>query len=278
MSAVLDDSTPDGDEPSAPLRALQMVELGILLDVQAVCEELGVRFFLGEGTLLGAVRHEGFIPWDDDVDLFMPRSDYDRFLQQAPRLLGDRYRLQHSSTVPNYWSPVIKVRLVDGQQRFRQTSIAHLTHENGPLLDIFPLEYVAHDRGILLHLQSAYVRLLRGLLVQKRRTRPADSLLRRAMRLAATVVPGRLLHRQLDWAHTLQGPQRRPYLAALATYHPVARQVYAADAFAEAVPASFEGHTFPIPVDYHHVLTTTYGDYRQLPSPQDRNHRHEFTL
>ena len=278
MSAALGDSAPEGDGPSASLRALQMVELGILLDVQAVCAELGLRFFLAEGTLLGAIRHSGFIPWDDDVDLFMLRDDYDLFLHQAPRLLGDRYRLQHSSTVPNYWSPVMKVRLVDGQQRFQQASIAHLTRDNGPLLDIFPLDNVAHARGILLHLQSAYIRLLRGLLVQKLLTRPANSLLRRAMRVAARLLPGHLLHSQLDWAHTLQGPQRRPYLASLATYHPVARQVYSADAFAESVVATFEGHPFPIPGDYDQVLTTTYGEYRQLPPPEERNHQHEFTV
>ncbi len=277
MSAA-SDSAPDGDRPSASLRELQLVELGILLDVQTVCDQLGLRFFLGEGTLLGAVRHEGFIPWDDDVDLFMLRDDYQRFLHEAPRRLGDRYHVQHSSTVPNYWSPVIKVRLVAGQQRFRQTSIAHLTRDNGPLLDIFPLDYVARDRGLLIHLQSAYIRLLRGLLVQKLRTRPANSLLRRAMRLAATVAPASLLHSQLDWAHRFQGPQRRPYLASLATYHSVARQVYSASAFDESAPATFEGHTFPIPAGYDQVLTTTYGDYRQLPPPEQRRHQHEFTV
>ena len=278
MSAAPGDPAPGGAESGASLRALQLVELGILLDVQTVCDELGLRFFLAEGTLLGAVRHQGFIPWDDDIDLFMPRHDYERFLRQAPRLLGDRYRLQHSSTVPDYWSPVIKVRLVEGEQRFRQTSIAHLTRDNGPLLDIFPLDYVAHDHGILLRAQSAYIRLLRGLLVQKLRTRPADSLLRRAMRMAANVVPGSVLHGQLAWAHELQGSRPRPYLASLATYHPVARQVYPADAFAESARATFEGRTFPIPAGYDEILATTYGDYRRLPPPEQRNHRHEFTL
>ena len=62
------------------LRRLQLVELDILRDIDKVCREHGIRYFLDSGTLLGAVRHGGFIPWDDDVDLGMPRHDYERFL------------------------------------------------------------------------------------------------------------------------------------------------------------------------------------------------------
>ena len=100
----------------AALKELQRQELAILLDVQAACNELGIEFFLGEGTLLGAVRHQGFIPWDDDVDLLMKRSEYDRFLRLAPPLLAPKYKVQHSTTVANYWSPVMKVRLVEGDE------------------------------------------------------------------------------------------------------------------------------------------------------------------
>ena len=78
------------------------LELGILLDVKRVCEALGIEFFLGEGTLLGAVRHQGFIPWDDDIDLLMRRSEYERFLRRAPPLLAPKYAVQHASTVKGW--------------------------------------------------------------------------------------------------------------------------------------------------------------------------------
>ncbi len=262
---------------ASDLRELQHIELGILLDVKRVCEALGIEFFLGEGTLLGAVRHQGFIPWDDDIDLLMRRSEYERFLRLAPPLLAPKYAVQHASTVKGYWSPVIKVRLVEGEQKYRQTHIAHLTRDNGPLLDIFPLEYLPKAGGVALRLQSTAIRALRGLLVHKLRTKPADNWQRKLMRAIGRVLPTGLLHGQLHWAHTLHGSGERPYLGSLATYHPIANQVVPTSAFARAVPLGFEGHAMPVPVGFDRVLTTTYGDYHQVPPPEARGIQHEFS-
>ena len=73
------------------LRRLQLLELRILQDIDRVCDELGITYFLDSGSVLGALRHRGFIPWDDDIDLGMPRADYERFVHEAPKLLGDEY-------------------------------------------------------------------------------------------------------------------------------------------------------------------------------------------
>ena len=93
--------TPSSQEEQAILEeihALQDIELEILLDVDRFCRENGITYFLGEGTLLGAIRHHGFIPWDDDVDVIMKRADYERFLQLAPEGLGKQYEVQHPTT------------------------------------------------------------------------------------------------------------------------------------------------------------------------------------
>lgn len=73
------------------LRELQLLELEILLAIDAVCKEYAIAYFLDSGTALGAKRHDGFIPWDDDIDIGMPREDYDKFLQIAPAALGDGF-------------------------------------------------------------------------------------------------------------------------------------------------------------------------------------------
>ena len=75
----------------ATLRRLQMMELEILEAIDSVCREHGITYFLDSGTVLGARRHGGFIPWDDDIDLGMPREDYERFLEVAPVALGEGF-------------------------------------------------------------------------------------------------------------------------------------------------------------------------------------------
>ena len=82
------------------LRKLQLAELNILRDIDSVCRAEGIPYFLECGTLLGAVRHGGFIPWDDDVDVGMLRPDYERFLKVAPKALGQGYAVCEPRTNP----------------------------------------------------------------------------------------------------------------------------------------------------------------------------------
>ena len=123
------------------LRKLQLIELGILKEVDRICKKYHITYYMAEGSLLGAMRHNGFIPWDDDLDIAMLRKDYERFLQVAPKEISKDYEIQHSTTIAKYWSPFIKVRYLDNRE-FAQTHIAHLTDHNGPLLDIFPIDNV----------------------------------------------------------------------------------------------------------------------------------------
>lgn len=269
---------PDAALPEAELQRLHETLLGMLLDVASVCDELDISFFLGEGTLLGAIRHHGFIPWDDDLDLYMLRADYERFLREAPARLGERYRVQHPSTVENYWSAFAKVRLADGPQHFRQAHIAHLTSENGPLIDIFPVEYVPRDHGMGLMLQSGWLRVLRGALVQKLRIEPAGRPIKRVLRLVSQPMSLRFIHRQLDATLRRHGDRPLAFAAILASFHPLRSQVVPAEVFAGQEWVDFEGHRMPVPVGYDQLLTTIYGDYRTPPPPAERGLRHQFVV
>ena len=258
------------------IHALQKIELEILLDVDRFCRENKITYFLGEGTLLGAIRHHGFIPWDDDVDIIMKREDYERFLELAPSGLGGKYEVQHATTVPNYWSPFIKVRLIETNQKYRQAHIAHLTDHNGPYIDVFPMEYVPKAKSFGQTVQSLKIRFLRGILSLKLKLRPPIGAKQKLMYFLSRfyTVPG--IHRRLDRTFRKYGPEKRPYLSTLASYHDLKCQTVPAAVYDEALHVDFEGYQLPVPKGYQTLLTTIYGDYMTPPPADQRVIKHHF--
>ena len=118
------------------LREIQQVELGVLRHLDQVCRENGLHFFLSNGTLLGAVKYEGFIPWDDDIDVFMPRCDYDRLMRLSGADSGP-YRLLSQERTPGWRLPFAKLRDLS---TCKQETCADFGADIGLDVDIFPLD------------------------------------------------------------------------------------------------------------------------------------------
>ena len=123
--------------------ALKQVELDIFVEIINVCDKLKLRYYVVGGTLLGAVRHKGFIPWDDDIDLGMLREDFNIFLEKAPALLPDHMFLQTIWTDSGYLAPYAKVR--NNNTTFIESTVAHQNMNHGVFVDIFPLDYYPED-------------------------------------------------------------------------------------------------------------------------------------
>jgi lipopolysaccharide cholinephosphotransferase len=125
------------------LKKIQKAELYLLLEFDKVCREQGFTYFLDSGTALGAIRHGGFIPWDDDIDVGMPRKDYDRFMEIGQSYLPDNIFLQNRRTEKNYSRYAAKLRLKG--TIFPETDSALYEH-NGIFIDIFPFDNIAGNR------------------------------------------------------------------------------------------------------------------------------------
>lgn len=117
------------------LKEVQHAVLGIMKDIDKVCTENHIKYWLYAGTLIGAVRHNGFIPWDDDLDVAMLREDYERFLKVAPKCLGNRYFIQTWESDPGFALPLAKVRKND--TIYLESGSQYSNCHHGLFVDIF---------------------------------------------------------------------------------------------------------------------------------------------
>lgn len=263
------------------LRELQLCELQILKDVKRVCERHGFRYYLTAGTLLGAVRHKGFIPWDDDIDIIMPYPDYVRFLEVAQKELGDGYFVQNSDTDPLYSHAYTHIRK-------NNTTMVHdwerkIHSHHGVWLDVFPMVYVNSMKEH--KIKNMFLRVCFFLHMddelflkdQQWYRDQSNSVVFLFVKLARKLPRGLrygLRNRILRWIY--ENPKGK-YMCFIWTNvsELVPSEVYEGD------PAilPFEDDTYPAARDFDRYLTLAYGDYMTPPPPEKRNGGHgEFEI
>lgn len=250
------------------LQELQQVELDVLRELAVRCEAASVRWFVTGGTLLGAVRHRGFIPWDDDIDVAMPRPDYDRFEALCRRSADPSFTWQSYRTDPAF--PFAYGKLGRTGTGIRELPTADLAIRQPIHLDVFPLDGAP---------ASAPARRLHALLVKLAVTTLGARIRRTGVR-RLIAYPLRLVPR--SWAIRLIDR-----LAAAFPYDCSPRVVNAAgawgydrecqprDRFEPASALEFEGLPVPGPGRWHEYLSQVYGDYQRLPPPDQRRPRHD---
>lgn len=243
--------------PATEVRATQLV---VLQEFSEVCAELGLRWWLCAGTLLGAVRHQGFIPWDDDVDVAMPRPDFEAFCRD-PRATRPGRALASLRTDPAYSFPYAK--LYDDGTRVVEHYRPQPVYGVG--IDIFPVDTWPRATASRRALGLALV-LLRGMLGVRivepdTLPSPARRLVARVGRPLLSVVPPRWFAATLTRLVVAAGARGTDRGVIVWGYE---EQVSAA-AFADDVTLEFEGVARPVPQGWDEWLTAAYGDYRTPP-------------
>ncbi len=247
----------------ATLQEHQQALLCLLREFDRVCKALEIPYYLFAGTLLGAVRHKGFIPWDDDLDVIMRREDYTRFLQEAPKVLdGEHFFLQKefSEHFPMFFSKL----------RLNGTTCLEKYHPKDPLvhqgvyMDIFPCDN-AYGNGLGRQLQflASKVVIAKGLDAEGYDT---DSKLKKTVMLACRILPGRLFRRIVRGPKTAK-KQMHCFLGAASSY---SRSIFPGAFFEDSVELPFAKGQYPVPGQYEALLQVLYGDYMAIPPEGER--------
>ena len=250
------------------LRKLQMTELEILVEVDRICRKHHITYYLISGTLLGAIRHKGFIPWDDDIDIAMPFPDYVRFCQICNSEIDRQFFLQYfmNNNFGHFYAKVRKsgtLMLEKGQQKGAKG------FHQGIWIDIFPVVGVKNTADWLKVNNKKATRLKR--FIKKVNTAASWAQLpvkKKLIRLIPQRISRSFAYRSFV---RLFQPDENSDARCCIWGDEILEAQFPVDSFDESCEVEFEGHLFFAPKKYDEILTTTYGDYMTPPPPEKRN-------
>lgn len=267
------------------VRAVQTVELETLDDVLSVCGPLGIRYHLTGGSALGAVRHNGFIPWDDDLDIDMARSDVKRFLKAFCARYGDKYWVHSPSSKGLFSIPCINIRR---RGTVFQGCVDSSPEECGVSLDIAIMENTFNNP--LLRFLHGFGSMTLGFLVSCRRFYANRTYLRHLAGNCENVRAvfekkirfGRLISflplsawvRMYDRWNSICHDDNSVYVTVPTGRNHFFREMYRRDKFYESTNGTFEGRTVCLPYDTDAYLRHMYGDDYMTVPPKEKQEQH----
>lgn len=256
---------------------LKEMLLEMMKDIHRVCEENNIRYYLVGGTLLGAIRHKGFIPWDDDIDISMPRSDYEKFIQIANEKLEDKHRIEHVRSRKDFPYSFIKVNNINTtviEEPFKNT-----TYKGGIYIDIFPLDGTYKNR-ILREIQYhrvEFYRQLKGVVLVAPKTankykvvigKILNSLIGKNINTNKIAIKIDKIARECDYE---KSKIITNFSGAWGKRETVNKEL-----FGKPTKYIFEGNYFYGVEKYDKYLRCIYGNYMELPPVEKRTSRHSF--
>lgn len=247
---------------------LKHIQIEILNDIVQFCEENGLRYFLAYGTLLGALRHKGYIPWDDDIDIHMPRPDYERFLQLYNKRSSDYQAVTHDIE-RSYHVPFAKV--------YRKGTIVNEFFYKqsvfGVYVDIFPLDGIKHKWQAFLCGQCIKFMYIKTFIFCKQQS------LARKLRIAVTkaILLPFTEHFILSIIKKTSTKYKFGECDKVCSFgsRTALREILPAGVFNKHIMLTFEGREYRAPEGYDTYLAQKYGDYMTLPPVEKQVSTHD---
>lgn len=253
-------------------------QMDLLTELDRICKKWDIPYFLVGGTLIGAIRHGGFIPWDDDIDVGMLWEDYDRLREACQKDLDPAYMLHNWDDDPYSPHPFYKLKICG--THYPEGLAANSKMNDAIYIDIFPFDN-APDNKFLRKVQAAQVYILRKILLLRCDfDLSGESKLRKV--LYGTLKFASRICSVKTWKRTLARVRQRynkgvtQVVTNMCGAYSYARESKPRAMLTETMPHAFEKGAFSIPKQYDAYLRGCYGDYMQLPPEDQRIGKHEI--
>ncbi len=250
---------------------LRAVLLELLAEFDRVCKKHDIHYVVFCGTALGAVRHQGFIPWDDDLDVSMLRPDYERFLQVAPGELKSQFYLQ--AEFSDHWNMHFSKLRKNNTTYLEKFHPKDQKMHQGIYIDIFPCDNAA-DREWVRKAQFYASRIALAHTIFKRGYE-TNSKLKKLFMGCCSLLPVKPFHRFAMGAKRGDSQCVHTFLSCTSRYK---KGIYHRSWFTDTVEMDFEGMKVPVSAHYDELLTVLYGNYMELPSEEDRKVKEHAVL
>ena len=236
-----------------------------------VCEKLGLSYFAIGGTCLGAIRHNGFIPWDDDMDFGMPRNDYEVFEKEAPKHLPKNYFVQTHNTDKKYIYPFMKIR--DSETTAIEDELKKIKINQGVWIDVFPMDGLPDDAAIRKKIEKKDRQIIRRRFLL---TGYQKSFLDFAEKVLSIIM---FPSKRLALKTSINISKKYDFYSTKYFWWNWGSRTdhnFEASWFMQFDNIKFESITIRVPHEYEKYLCEHYGDWKKIPPLNKRNSGHVF--
>lgn len=261
------------------LQRIKQIQINLVQTLDEYCKDNNLTYYLAYGTLLGAVRHKGYIPWDDDIDVMMPRQDYEELIKSFnEQHKGKDISIIHRKTEKNYYSPAAK--LIDNCTVLKEETSCDFNI--GVYIDIFPLDNLGNSISEAKTFMKKGYRLSREYIIKIMRIKKERNIIKNLFLICGkTLLSFKSVYSLADnidkYSKKKQSGNMTKYVGVIAGMAKGEEtNIFDNEWFAESTILEFENIELKAPKNYNAVLTCCYGNYMELPPEEQRIIHHSY--